>query len=221
MAIFPYSVDFKEHKWRYRQIVRALNLIGNRPETPFLLPQLKKFSQNFQFFYIFTVELKPIELTANYELYRRLGLLVCEANIFWTKKINQNIFQNTGFNMSYCTCNNSQYWRHSIPVKWSPNLVLWDSFVNQDLACICVYELWPAGKKGRRRFFFLLTRYFENIDQISQSKQKSTLLNCIWCLGSQICSDTWPYFLRIHSFNWNRYVLYWEILKIPIYRLEF
>ena len=151
---FSCSVGFKEHKWRYRQIVRALNLVGNRPETPFLMWQLKKFSQNFQFFYTFTVELKPIELTANYELYRRLGLLVGEANIFWKKKINQNIFHNTGFNMSYCTCNNSQYWSHSIPVKWSPNLVLWDSFVNQDLACICVYELWPAGKKGRRRFFF-------------------------------------------------------------------
>ena len=88
MAIFPDSVGFKEHKWRYRQTVRPPNLIGNRPETPFLLPQFEKFSQNFQFFYIFTVELKPIELTANYELYRRLGLLVCEANIVWKKKIN-------------------------------------------------------------------------------------------------------------------------------------
>ena len=86
LAIFPYFDGFKEHKWSYRQIVRALNLVGNRPDTPFLLPQLKKFSQNFQFFYTFTVELKPIELTANYELYRRLGLLVGEANNFWKKK---------------------------------------------------------------------------------------------------------------------------------------
>ena len=129
------------------------------------------------------------------------------------------VVHNNSFYLSYCTYNNSQYWSHSIPVKWSPNLVLWDSFVNQDLACICVYELWPAGKKGRRRFFFLLTRYFENIDQTSQSKQKSTLLNCIcmhvWCLGSQICSDTWPYFLRIHSFNWNRYAMQISIEKPP------
>ena len=182
--------------------------LGNRPDTPFLMPQLKKKTQNF------TVELKPIELTANYELYRRLGLLVGEENKFWNKAIYRSIFQNTGFNMSYCKCNNSQYWSHSIPVKWSPNLVIWDSFVNQDLACICVYELWPTGTKGRCGFFFLLTKYFENIDQISLSKQKSTLLNCIWCLGSQICSDTWPYFLRIHSFNWNRYVGRMLILKI-------
>ena len=150
-------------------------------DTPFLLPQLKKNSQNFQFF-----------------IYSRSNLNL----------------------LSYCMCNNSQYWSHSIPVKWSPNLVLWDSFVNQDLACICVYELWPAGKKGRRRIFFLLTRYFENIDQISQSKQKSTLLNYIWCLGSQICSDTWPYFLRIHSFNWNRYAAFDHAMKPDFKSME-
>ena len=84
-AIVPYWNGFKEHKWRYRQIVRALNLVGNRPDTPFSMWQLKHFSQNFQFFYISTVELKPIKLTENFELYRRLGLLVCEANKFWKK----------------------------------------------------------------------------------------------------------------------------------------
>ena len=108
MAIFPYFDGFKEHKWRYRQIVRALNLVGNRPETPFNATAKKQISK-FPIFYISTVELIPIKLTANYELYRRLGLLVGEANKFWKKKLNEIIFRNTGLNMSYCTCNNPQY----------------------------------------------------------------------------------------------------------------
>ena len=90
-------------------------------------------------------------------------------------------------------------------MKWSPNLVLWYSFVNHDLACICVYELWPAWKKGKRRFILVLTRYFENIDQTSQSKQKSTCFKYIWCLGGQNGSDTWPYFLCILSSYPNHY----------------
>ena len=130
---------------------------------------------------------------------------MCDTNNFWNFFLSHIVVHNTSFYLSYCTYNNSQYWSHRTPVKWSPNLVLWYSFVNHDLACICVYELWPAWKKGKRRFILVLTRYFENIDQTSQSKQKSTLLHCIWCLGSQICSETWPYFLRIHSFNWSCY----------------
>ena len=65
---------------------QSLTSCWKQARHTFFIAAAKKNSQNFQFFYIFTVELKPIELTANYELYRRLGLLVCEANNFWKKK---------------------------------------------------------------------------------------------------------------------------------------
>ena len=68
---------------------QSLKSCWKQARNTFFNVAAKKFSQNFQFFYIFTVELKPIELTANYELYRRLGLLVGEANKFW-KKINKS-----------------------------------------------------------------------------------------------------------------------------------
>ena len=131
---------------------------------------------------------------------------MCDTNNFWKKILSHIVVRNTSFYLSYCTYNNSQYWSHRTPVKWSPNLVLWYSFVNHDLACICVYELWPAGKKGKRRFILVLTRYFENIDQTSQSKQKSTCFKYIWFLGGQNGSDTWPYFLCILSSYPNHYV---------------
>ena len=130
---------------------------------------------------------------------------MCDTNNFWKFFLSHIVVHNTSFYLSYCTYNNSQYWSHRTPVKWSPNLVLWYSFVNHDLACICVYELWPAWKKGKRRFILVLTRYFENIDQTSQSKQKSTCFKYIWCLGGQNGSDTWPYFLCILSSYPNHY----------------
>ena len=56
--------------------------------TFFIAAAKNNFSKFPIFLYIHgrTKLLKPIELTANYKLYRRLGLLVCEANNFWKKK---------------------------------------------------------------------------------------------------------------------------------------
>ena len=67
---------------------QSLKSCWKQARNTFFIAAAKKNSQNFQFFNISTVELKPIELTANYELYRRLGLLLCEANKFWKQKLN-------------------------------------------------------------------------------------------------------------------------------------